>query len=193
MHFKNKMVKQEIRVIGIDDSPFNKFKDKKILIVGVVMRGGSWVDGILSTKADVDGYDSTKRIIDMINKCKFKPQLQCIFLDGIAVGGFNVIDVKKLSKNTKLPVVVIIRRMPDIENIKKTLIKINQKQKIKLIEKAGNVVKVGDIFVQLTGIDLEEIQKILKIVCTRSLIPEPLRLAHLIASGVAFGESRGRA
>lgn len=187
------MVKKEIRVIGIDDSPFDKFSDSKNLLIGVVMRGGSWIDGVLSTKVKVDGNDSTKKISDMINKCKFKPQLQCIFLDGIAVAGFNVIDVKELNKKTKLPVIIIIRRMPDIEAIKKTLVKINQKQKIKLIEKAGDVVKVDNIFVQLTGIDLEEAKKILKVVCTRSYIPEPLRLAHLIASGVTVGESKGRA
>jgi len=187
------MFKKEIRIIGIDDSPFNKFNDKKVLVVGVVMRGGSWVDGILSTKVDVDGNDSTKKLVEMINKCKFKPQLQCIFLDGIAVAGFNVVDVQELNKKTGLPVVVIIRKMPDIENIKKTLIKIKKQQKIKFIEKAGNVVQINEIFAQLTGIDLEEASKILKIACTRSLIPEPLRLAHLIASGVIFGESRGRA
>ena len=187
------MVKKEIRVVGIDDSPFNKFNDSKVLVVGVVMRGGSWVDGILSTKVNVDGNDSTKKIADMINKSKFKPQLQCIFLDGIAVAGFNVIDVKELSKKTKLPVIVVIRRMPDIKTIKETLIKINQKQKIKLIEKAGEVIKLDNIFVQINGINLEQARKILKIVCTRSLIPEPLRLAHLIASGVTVGESKGRA
>lgn len=187
------MVKKEIRVIGIDDSPFNKLEKSKVLVVGVVMRGGSWVDGILSTKVAVDGDDSTKEIAEMINKCKFKPQLQCIFLDGIAVAGFNVIDVKELTKKTNLPVIVVIRRKPDISNIKKTLIKINKRNKIKLIEKAGSVMQINDIFVQLTGIDLEHARKILKIVCTRSLIPEPIRLAHLIASGVILGESKGRA
>lgn len=187
------MFKKEIRVIGIDDAPFDKFNDKNVLVVGVVMRGGTWVDGIVSTKVTVDGNDSTKRLIETINKCKFKPQLQCIFLDGIAVAGFNIIDVKELNKKTNLPVIVVIRRMPDINNIKDTLIKINKKNKIKLIEKAGNVIQIEDIFVQLTGIDLEQAKEILKIVCTRSLIPEPLRLAHLIASGVTFGESRGGA
>ncbi len=187
------MVKKEIRVIGIDDSPFNKFKDRNALVVGVVMRGGSWVDGILSTKVAVDGSDSTKNLVGMINKCKFKPQLQCIFLDGIAVAGFNVIDVKELSKKTNLPVINVIRGMPDIDNIKKTLIRINKKQKIKLIEKAGKVIRIGDIFAQLTGIDLDTAKKILEIACTRSLIPEPIRLAHLIASGVTAGESTGRA
>ena len=188
-----KMVKKEIRVIGIDDSPFNKFKDRKVLVVGVVMRGGSWIDGILSTKVAVDGNDSTKRIAETINKCKFKPQLQCIFLDGIAVAGFNVIDVKELNKKDKLPVIVVIRKNPDIAKIKKTLIKIKKKNKIKLLEKAGKVIHLNDIFVQLIGIDLEHAKKVLKVVCTRSLLPEPIRLAHLIASGVVLGESRGRA
>ena len=187
------MVKKEIRVIGIDDSPFNKFKDKNVLVVGVVMRGGLFVDGILSKKVKVDGADATNQLIKMINKCKFKPQLQCIFLNGIAVAGFNVIDVHKLNKNTKIPVIVVIRTNPDIGKIKETLIKIKQKNKIKLIEKAGKVIQVDNIFIQLTGIDLEKAKKILKIVCTRSLIPEALRLAHIIASGIVVGESKGRA
>jgi len=187
------MVKKEIRVIGIDDSPFDKFNDSQVLIVGVVMRGGSWIDGVLSTKVSVDGNDSTKRLIEMINNCKFKPQLQCVFLNGIAVAGFNVVDVKELSKKTGLPLIIVIRRNPDISNIKKTLVKIGKKEKIKLIEKAGEVIQIGDIFVQLTSIKLEKAKEFLKIACTRSLIPEPIRLAHLIASGIIAGESKGRA
>ena len=189
----NKMLKKEIRVIGIDDAPFNKFKKGNVLIVGTVFRGGLYLDGVLSTKVNVDGNDATKKIIEMINNCKFKPQLQCIFLDGIAVGGFNVIDVKELNNKTKIPVIVIIRRNPNIEKIKKTLIRINKRDKIKLIEKAGSVVPVGEIYVQLTGLSIDKAKEILKIVCTRSLIPEPIRIAHLIASGITFGESRGKA
>ena len=187
------MIKKEIRVIGIDDAPFNKFKKGKVLIVGAVYRGGSFLDGVLSTKANVDGNNATEKIIEMINECKFKPQLQCIFLDGIAVGGFNVIDVKELNKKTRIPVIIIIRRNPNLKKIKETLIRINKKNKIKLIEKAGSVVSVGKIYIQLTGLSVERAKEILKIVCTRSLIPEPIRIAHLIASGVTHGESRGKA
>lgn len=187
------MLKKEIRVIGIDDAPFDKFKKGNVLVVGAVFRGGLWLDGILSTKVSIDGNNATKNIIEMINKCKFKPQLQCIFLDGIAVGGFNIIDVKQLSKKTKLPVIVIIRRKPNIKKIKETLIKIKKKDKIKLIEKAGSVIPIGKIYVQLTGLSIENAKEILKVVCTRSLIPEPVRIAHLIASGITYGESRGKA
>ncbi len=196
------MLKKEIRVIGIDDAPFNKFKDyntkskhnvNNVILIGVVMRGGSWIDGVLSTKVVVDGNNSTQKIIEMINKSKFKPQLQCIFLNGIAVGGFNVVDIKLLNKKTNLPVIVVIRKNPDIKKVKSTLMKINKKDKIKLIDKAGDIVQINQIFVQLTGIDLEKAREVLKIVCTRSLIPEPIRLAHIIASGITLGESRGKA
>lgn len=187
------MIKKEIRVLGIDDAPFNKFKRGKVLVVGAVYRGGSFLDGILSTKVNVDGNNATEKIIEMINKCKFKLQLQCIFLDGIAVGGFNVIDVKQLNKKTGIPVIIIIRRNPNLKKIKETLIRINKKNKIKLIEKAGSVVSVSKIYIQLTGLSVERAKEILKIVCTRSLIPEPIRIAHLIASGVTHGGSRGKA
>ena len=187
------MIKKELRVIGIDDSPFKKFSKGQVLVVGTVFRGGTLLDGILSTKVNIDGNDSTKKLIGMINKCKFKPQLQCIFLDGIALGGFNIVDVKELSKKTKLPVIIVIRRNPDISKIKKTLIKINKKNEIKLLDKAGEVINMGKIYVQLTGIDIDKARQILEIVCTRSLIPEPIRIAHLIASGIVNGESRGKA
>jgi|SRR3989338_1561582 len=187
------MLKKEIRVIGIDDAPFDKFKKGNVAVIGAVFRGGSFLDGVLSTKARVDGNNATKKIVEMINKCKFKPQLQCIFLDGIAVGGFNVIDVKELNKKTRLPVIVIIRKKPNIKKIKETLVKINKKNKIKLIDKAGSVVPIGKIYVQLTGLSMEKAKEILRITCTRSLIPEAVRMAHIIASGITYGESRGKA
>src|SRR3989338_1046678 len=125
------MLKDEIRVIGIDDSPFKKFKRGQVLVVGTIFRGGKYFDGVLSTKVSIDGSNSTKKISDMVNKCKFKPQLRCILLNGISVGGFNIIDIKELSRKTKLPVIVVIRKKPNIGKIKETLIKINKKNKIR--------------------------------------------------------------
>jgi len=187
------MVKKEIRVIGIDDSPFEKFSKKRTLIIGTFFRGGSWLDGILSTKVTIDGNNATSKLISMINESKFKPQLQCIFLDGIAFGGFNIVDIEELNKRTGIPVIVVIRRKPDIQNIKRVLVKINKKKKTKLIDKAGIPVKIGKIYVQFKGLELDVVKEILRIACTRSLIPEPIRVSHLIAQGIYFGESKGKA
>jgi len=186
-------MKKEIRIIGIDDAPFDKFNDKEVLVVGTIFRGGNFIDGVLSTKAAVDGNDSTDKIAGMINKCKFRPQLKAIILDGIAVGGFNVIDIQQLSRKTKLAVIVVMRNYPDLKKIKDVLKKLKKKDKIELLKKAGKVHKAGKIHIQTAGISVEKAKEILKITCTHSYIPEPIRVAHLIASGVTDGESRGRA
>jgi|TARA_Y100000031_G_C8151007_1_gene352348 hypothetical protein len=186
-------MKKEIRVMGIDDAP-HKFKGKgNVLVLGSIFRGGSFLDGIVSTKISIDGNNSTSKLIEMINNCKFKSQLQCIFLDGIALGGFNVIDIKELSKKTKIPVIVIIRKKPNLTNIKRILTRLNKKNKVKLIEKAGSIIPIGKIYIQLTGLSLEKAKDILKITCTRSNIPEAIRYSHIIAGGIATGESKGKA
>ena len=186
-------MKKEIRILGIDDASFDKFNDKRVLVIGTVFRGGSWLDGVVTTCVSVDGVNSTKKLIEMINGCKFKPQLQCLMLDGIAVGGFNIVDVQKLHKATGIPVVVVMRDYPEFKKIEDALIKLNKANKIRLLKKAGDVIKVDNIYVQLVGIELEKAKKILKISCTRSFVPEPVRVAHLIGQGIAMGESRGRA
>jgi len=53
--------------------------------------------------------------------------------------------------------------------------------------------KNKNIYYQFKGLSKEEVEKIIKLSCTRSLIPEPLRVAHLIASALIKGESGGRA
>jgi endonuclease V-like protein UPF0215 family len=186
-------MRKEIRIIGIDDGPFNKFKDKEVLIVGTLFRGGNFIDGILSTKAKVDGTDSTEKIVRMINKSKFKSQLRAIFLNGVAVGGFNVIDVNALHKKTKVPVIVVIRNYPDLKKIFKALGNLKMKKQKKFIEALPKPTKVGKIYIQYIGITLTKAKEMLKLTCTHSYIPEPIRVAHLIAAGIVKGESKGRA
>lgn len=187
------MLKTEARIIGIDDGPFDKHKDKKVLIVGIVYRGGFVPDGVVSTRATVDGTDATQKIAQMINKSKFKPQLQAILLKGVAVGGFNVIDIDKLYHLTKRPVIVIVREYPDFKRIFKALKMLGKTKQLNIIKRTPPPVPIGKLFAQYSGCDLETVKEILKVTCTRSLIPEPLRVAHLIAAGIVKGESRGRA
>ncbi len=186
-------MKLEARIIGIDDGPFLKHKDKKVLIVGVVYRGGNFPDGVLSTTATVDGTDATQQIARMINKSKFRSQLQAILLKGVAVGGFNVIDLDQLHHLTKRPVIVVVRDYPDFKKIFRALTMLRKQKALALIKKLPLPVKVGHVYVQYVGTDLDTVKEILRVTSTRALIPEPLRVAHLIAAGIVKGESRGRA
>lgn len=186
-------MKDEIRILGIDDSPFERYKKQDVLVIGTIFRGGNFMDGLLSCKIRKDGINATKRIIEMINKSKFRTQIRCIMLKGIAVGGFNVIDVIELSDKTTIPIIVVMRDYPDYNKIFSALKKINKIKEIKIIEKFPKPVKVSKIYIQSINISLKDSIKIIKISSTHSDIPEPLRIAHIIASGIIKGESKGRA
>lgn len=186
-------LKKESRIIGIDDGPFDKFHDKEAIVVGTVFRGGEYLDGILSTKVEVDGFDATLKIIDMINRCKWKTQVHAIMFDGIAVAGFNVINAKNLHKETGIPVIIVIRHYPDYEGMFRAMKKLGMKEKIKLIESLDKPEKVDSIYIQRIGISMREAMQLLKLTCTHAKIPEPIRISHIIASGLVTGESRGDA
>ncbi len=186
-------LRREVRVIGIDDGPFYKFRKGSVLVVGTIYRGGDYMDGVVSTTAKVDGSDSTKNISRMINKSKFKSQIRVIFLNGIGVGGFNIIDIPKLSKLTGIPVIAVTRQYPDIPKILTTLVKLGMKKKVDLITQLPQPTKIGKVYVQHINIDLDRAKQFMKLTTLHSYIPEPLRIAHIIAAGIVKGESRGRA
>lgn len=192
-----KTIKRELRILGIDDGPFKR-GDRNSILVGTVFRSGFWLDGVLTTKIRVDGLDSTKKIIEMINRSRHKAQLRVVMLDGLTFGGMNFADIQKINEKTGLPVIVVNRKKPRFELIKNALKHFKDARKRwELVEKAGEMYQANvgshNLFVQTAGIKLEDAEKILKLSCTRAKIPEPLRVAHLIAGGLISGESRGRA
>ena len=184
--------KRQIRVIGIDDGPFTR-QDKKVLVLGTIYRGGDFMDGLISTTVTRDGTDATTKIVRMIAKSKFHDQIQYVLLNGIAVAGFNVINVRQLYEKLGIPILIVVRRMPDLLNIVQVLRRLKMHRKIALIEQAGNVERIGNVWVQRTGMTKERAEQVLRITCTRSFNPEPIRIAHIIAAGIVKGESRGRA
>ncbi|MFH0870399.1 MAG: DUF99 family protein [archaeon] len=187
--------KKELRVIGFDDSPFDKFDPNQspVLVVGSVFRGGEFMDGLLSCYVDKDGEDATLKLINLVNSCKFKLQLQAIFLDGIAFAGFNVVNIFSLNRMTGIPVVVVVRDNPDMDKIFSALEKLGMKKKVELLKKFPKPVNVNGVYVQSIGMSIDDTKKLLKVCCTRANIPEALRFSHLVASGIVEGESRGRA
>ena len=194
---KFRHIKKEIRILGLDDSPFPPHTTQPVMIVGTVFRAGEWLDGVLRTFIQGDGRDSTSKIISMVNQTRHKDQLGVVMLDGITFGGFNVINIQKIFKSTGIPVIVIMRKYPDFAKIKKALERFKDcEERWKDIKVAGEVYKIEnkeDIYIQINGIELKDAEEIIKLSTTRSAIPEPVRVAHLIAAGVVTGESKGNA
>jgi len=184
-------VKPEIRVLGIDDGVFIPHSKKLADVVGVVFRGGYWLDGFMHTRVQVDGMDATEKLEEMITKSPHYPQLRVIMLNGITLAGFNVVDIAELHRKLKLPIIAVTRDKPDLEDVRKALQNLPEAEKRwKAIELAGRIIRVyvrqGEepIYVHAIGISEETAKTILKNTSTRSNIPEPLRVAHIIASGL---------
>lgn len=190
-------IKREIRILGIDDSAL---LNEKVMIVGTVFRGADWMDGVLRSDITKDGVDATDVIINMIIKSKHYGQIRVVMLDGITYAGFNVVDINEIYGQTGIPVIVVMRSMPDFEKIKAALKYFpDGDERWIIIQKAGKIDEIAggkeksSIYVQKSGINLEIVLKIIRLTSIRSNIPEPLRVAHLIATGIILGESRGKA
>ena len=105
-------MKKQIRLIGIDDSPF-RFTDKYGMVIGAVMRGGEYLECVLRRHIMIDGKDATFVCKDMIKETKHNKQLRAVLLDGVAFGGFNVIDIEEIYDATNIPILTITRDKPD--------------------------------------------------------------------------------
>ena len=130
------------------------------------------------------------RLAEMIEKSKFKSQASFLILDGINFAGFNIVDLPLLSKRLGIAVIAVQRKKPRMQRIEKALDKFKDKKKrMELIEKAGEIYPSGKIFFQCFGTDRKTVKTVLAKTTKYSNIPEPLRLAHMIASGTTLGES----
>lgn len=191
------IIKEEIRILGWDDGSFHKGEKGKVILVGTIFRGGSFMDGMLKTEIKIDGLDATMKIVKAVKKTKHK-DLRVIMLGGITFGGFNFVNIKELYRKTGLPVLVVIRRKTNMKKFREAMKRLPDFEKRwKSVENAGDffriLLKGKGIYFQKTGLTEEEAKKIIKLTARRGLIPEPLRVAHLIASGIVKGESIGRA
>jgi len=186
------VIKPEIRVLGVDDGVFTPHVESLVPVVGVVFRGGYWLDGVMHTEILVDGFDATERISCMVTESPHYEQLRVIMLNGITFAGFNVVDIKALNVTTNLPVVAVTREKPDLLLIKKALEHLpRSKERWRAVLNAGEISEVPSrksnekIYLHVAGVSLVDAEKIVRLTSTRSNIPEALRVAHLIASGIS--------
>jgi endonuclease V-like protein UPF0215 family len=180
-------------VIAFDDAPFAPAHRGDVLIVGAVYSGPR-LEGVLSGKVRRDGVNSTATLVRLVTQSRHYGHLQLLMLQGIAFAGFNVIDLPGLHTALGLPVMTVVRQRPDISAIKRALLhKVRGgKRKWRLIERAGALERVAGVYVQCAGLSAEQAREVIERYAINGALPEPLRVAHLIAGGVALGESRHR-
>lgn len=188
-------MKREVRVLGVDDAPF-AFEDDRVEIVGVVVRVPAYVEGVLVSDVAVDGTDATERLATMIAESRFHETLSLVLVDGVALGGFNVVDLAALRDATGIPVATVTKKEPDPEAIERALrakfadwerrLALIQRFPLEEVETAHAPVRVLRV-----GIERDDLAEILRRSTIRGRLPEPLRIAHLVATALKTGTSRG--
>ena len=172
-------------MIAVDDGFFVPRKSKKTILVGVIARLNNRVEGIVSTEIWVDKLDSTQKIISLINNSRFKKNIKLILLSGINFAGFNIVDAKKLHKKLSLPIIVCLKKKPNLEKIVKALSFFrDSKKRTQLIMNAPKIYSFKSMHFQCIGLKEKEAESILAKTIKYSSLPEPIRLSHLIASGI---------
>lgn len=181
-------------VIGFDDAPFPRRWRGDVMVFGCVF-SRTRMDGLVSAKVRRDGANSTARMAEMVEGSQFARHVQAVLLNGIAVAGFNVVDIHRLSDRLAVPVLVVCRKRPRLAQIRRTLLDVvpGGAAKWRRIERAGPMEPLGPIFVQRAALSLAAAKRLVQVTTLHGNIPEPLRVAHLIAGGLTDGVSRGRA
>jgi uncharacterized protein len=129
-----------------------------------------------------------------ILQCKFYPQIQVILTDRVTFGGFNRIDLPRLSDAIERPCIAVMRKMPDLVAIDKSLGYFDDaEQRRALLARAGQIYHTSPFVYQVMGCEPDIAAQVLQRLTDQGHVPEALRLAHLIGSAIATGESSKRA
>jgi endonuclease V-like protein UPF0215 family len=181
-------------VVGFDDGPLARDRPgARVRVVGAVC-ARTRLDGVISGHVRKDGRDATARLAALIQSSPFDRHIRAVLLDGVTLGGFNVVDIHALSDEIDRPVLAIARRLPRFELIRAALSKLpDNDRRWAAIERAGRPEPLAGVYVQRAGLTLEAAGQLLAATTLHGKIPEPIRLAHLIAGGVVTGTSHGRA
>src|SRR6267143_1902922 len=190
-------MKAQSRILGVDDAPF-KFTDEYVPVVGVVVRAPNYVEGVLTTRVHVDGTDATDVLATAISRSRYRRGLALVLLDGAALGGFNVVDIDALHEATGVPVATVTRDRPDLEAIERVL-----RRKFKDSDRRLEILRRKELFrvetphkplyAATAGMSPHELKEAIHRCTVRGVLPEPVRVAHLIATAIVKGESKGNA
>ncbi len=182
-------MKDEIRVMAVDDGPF-VFGDEKAFLVGLVVRGKGYLEAVNTSIVSVDGTDATRTVVELVRSSRQLSQLKAVLLDGLTLAGFNVVDIEALHEGTGIPVLTAVDKVPDQDAIRRALEGrfSDWEERLRLIS-APETHEVelpdgGVLTCHVAGMDPGEVPELLRVTTLRGHLPEALRMADLVASGM---------
>jgi endonuclease V-like protein UPF0215 family len=180
-------MKDGIRVLGIDDAPSARSDDETFL-TGVVYRGTEFIEDIKTESIRVDGEDATEKVISLYNNCNNPGQIKAVLTDGISFAGFNLVDIQEISEELGKPVIAVTANEPNKEDFRQAMERSdNYDERFERFAPHKEIeLEDGKCFIQFAGCDFEDAEKIVTNSIIHGLVPEPIRVAHMIGRGMRF-------
>jgi endonuclease V-like protein UPF0215 family len=177
-----------MHVVGVEDGSFQKNVTKKALLVAVLVTG-SKIEQVKAFKITVDGLDATERLSANIRNWAF----DVLLLSGISFAGFNLIDPMKVFEAFGKPIIIISRTKPNNKTVKRALRAHFEDWETRwaIFEKLGSVHKTVTLFgkqpiyLETVKADAEWATQLVCALAFWGRLPEPLRVARLIARGLS--------
>jgi len=196
-------MKANIGILGIDDSPHSRehlanaiqkgHPPKIVQLVGVTCKGTQLLH-VGHHPIEVDGTDDTNAVLALFEESPFNHEIKLILINSPTVGGFNIINPQKIYDRIQMPMVFLSENRPT-SNIAEVYTKVfpDRTEQITTLKNltaleeltvpiVSNPKVSGKVYYYNYGITNQEIKPILLALGLHSAIPEPLRLAHIIAS-----------
>jgi len=180
--------KKAFRTLGISES-FVKGLSKRSVLAGVVARSDGIIDGFVFSRATVGGMDATDKIIEMY-KALNRFDINVLMLNGCVISWYNVIDLERIYRELSLPLICVTYE--ESEGLEKYFLELFPSDCTKRIEiyrrngpRTPIILRTGHkVYIRFFGMSLEEAKGILNKLTLHGAIPEPLRIARLLARAI---------
>ncbi len=186
------------RLAGVDDGAFDR-GDRVAPIAAVVVSLPDAVEAVGLSRVRVDGRDGTARVVALLRAVGPPEGVRAILVDGPVVGGFNVLDLDAIRRTLGVPVIAVTRRRPEFPRIRAALLRWFPRTALAryALLRRHRLVRVptggAPIWAAASGCTGRDAVAIVRRAMVRGYWPEPLRLAHLVASAArAAPGPRGR-
>ena len=178
------------RILSISGGNVSLSDKKSVPIVGIL-----WRDSILEkcfvkyTATDPAPSEITAVISTLVDEKYFKEkQVKLVFIFNSILAGLGILNLQALEETWKTPFVVITEKEPDEEKISHLIKELNYSEEFTtvLTKNPKNWVQLEGtrLYLLCIGIDSLEAEKTIHELQRVGHLPEPLRIADLIAKAI---------
>ena len=149
-----------------------------------------WLESMRIGAVHVDGLDSTDVILRLLKGTR----TNMIFLSGVSFAGFNIVDSRRLHNSLHIPIIIVAREKPDNASVRRALKKhfADWKRRWELVHTLGRIHAFAPkqseqpLHFEAVGIPAAQARKVIQACCVTSRVPEPIRVAGIVAKGLAL-------